>query len=54
MSHQKYIITKSEKEDIIIAKLIQENDEAENLNIEDAIVYYRSLTSLKKIENENI
>lgn len=43
LSHQKHILTKLEKEDMIMAKVIQENDKAENLNLEDAIAYYQTL-----------
>jgi len=43
MGFKTHILTESEKEDMVMAKAIQENDPAENLNLEDAVAYYQTL-----------
>ncbi|WP_419801287.1 hypothetical protein [Mucilaginibacter sp.] len=41
------ILNQSEKEDIAMMKAIHENDPTENLTIENAVAYYRTLDKAK-------
>ncbi|MGI4021535.1 MAG: hypothetical protein ACRYFA_08525 [Janthinobacterium lividum] len=41
------VLNQSEKEDIVMMKVIQENDPTENLNLEDAVAYYQTLDKAK-------
>ena len=43
MGLKTHLLTKSEKEDIALAKAIQKNDATENLVMEDAVDYYKKL-----------